>query len=75
MVTPLFRVYGKRILFIPKAGEVVTVAPVIFQVRVVMSPSGSDMVAANPLIKALQTPGSVIDVIFAGQMTVGGAAR
>ena len=55
-------------------GEDANVAPFIDQVRVVISPSVSFIVAARPLIEALQNPGSVFDILFPGQTMVGGAA-
>jgi len=73
-VIPVVKLKDPRILFIPLMGEAAIVAPTIIQVRVVMSPSVSLIVAARPLTAALQNPGSVFAVLFPGHTMVGGAA-
>jgi len=55
-------------------GELAVVAPVIFQVRVVMLLSGSLVIAARPLNAAWQFE-VVFEVMSPGQVIVGGAAR
>lgn len=61
-------------MFIPLIGEAAMVAPFIVQVRVVISLSGSFIVAERSLIDALQNPGSVFAVLLPGHVMVGGAA-
>ena len=74
VVTPLRKLKDPSILFIPLMGDTAIVAPLIVHVRVVISPSGSLIVAARPLTAARQNPGSVFDILAPGQTMVGGAA-
>jgi hypothetical protein len=75
MVLPLLKLKGEGTLLIPLIGDAAKVAPLIVHVRVVISPSGSLVIASRPLFEALQNPGSVFVTMLSGQTMVGGAAR